>query len=277
MVKGAVSVFNKTTTRILEIEAMYANGDFMPSRKSTEILLALLVYVCGTVVGTIGMNTMKFAMDRTAQAIRSKAARRSSVPSATELGAVDDVLDDDAGYADFRRRASPGDPTQASNSSSPHPVNPGVPVMSRSAALRAVDWALLKAHAVQLAWSLVATVRGVPPLWWVGLGAFLSGQLVLLPTFAYAKQSLLCSLGSVCFPVNLLFVSIVLRTRPPCLSWAAVCLIVAGDVMVVSSSSSHAVPPPASLHAMQSLWTLRANAPNVVYVCAKALLCAAKC
>ena len=271
---------NRTASRILELKAMYASGDFMPSRKSTEILLALLVYVVGTVVGTIGMNVMKWALDRTAKkASGARAARRSSVPSAAELGASDDApdgaSDDETEDVDFRRRASPGTPTRGSDRLRGPVINPGVPLQSRLAARGAVDWALLSAHAVQRARLLAATIRGFPPLWWVGLGAFLSGQLVLLPTFAYAKQSLLCSLGSVCFPVNLLFVSIVLRTRPPCLSWGAVCLIVAGDVMVVSSSSSHAVSPPASLHAMQSLWTLNANAPNVVYVCAKALLCAA--
>ena len=272
---------NSTLPPLQLLDRIKSASEFMPSRESTEMLIALIVYICGTVVGTVGMNVMKLALDRAAaaNAKRGMGAMREEA-EAVHSGEEDLQGLDGAGEDSYTGEDGSDAVRRVVVVSGRGSVDRYLQVGEKSPGKRGLDSPLpvrpvsLKSRALSLVAGLVRTVRAFPPLWWFGLVAFLGGQLSLLPTFAYAKQSLLCSLGSVCFPVNLLFVAICLRTQPPIMSWIGVCLIVSGDVLIVSSSSHQAASPPRTIAAMESLWTLEENASNVVYVGAKIIAAA---
>ena len=219
--------------------------------------IAIALYLFGSFLAAMGINSMKLALDRDEEA---RAAGKTE-PLLSDGSSASDSTSGGGGYGTLE---SGGD-EELLGGSAPV-VKPSafeaakatvrvalLPRRDRCRCCCASAYDCLDAQAGAVLDVVMWLLRLFPMLWYVGLGSLLMGQVFVFPSFSLANQSVLCTLGSVQFPLNLLFVVIVLKARPPIISWIGVVLIVVGDSLVVGFSKNKDVE--LGVDELQALWT----------------------
>ena len=240
---------------------------------------AIGLYLIGSFLAAMGINTMKYAMD-TDEAVKAAKASEGAPLLGSSQGAAES--DESSGFAatsDTYSALEANDDSVLGASKN----NGSASVVDAPRGMEKLKTDLAKALTPRrdrcrcccdCAYSALGPTAGAvldivmwparlfPLLWYVGIASLLLGQVFVFPSFALANQSVLCTLGSVQFPLNLLFVVVVLKARPPLLSWIGVGLIVIGDSLVVGFSKNS--DKELNVEALQSLWT--DNAENQIYL-----------
>ena len=162
---------NSTLPPLQLLDRIKSASEFMPSRESTEMLIALIVYICGTVVGTVGMNVMKLALDRAAaaNAKRGMGAMREEA-EAVHSGEEDLQGLDGAGEDSYTGEDGSDAVRRVVVVSGRGSVDRYLQVGEKSLGKRGLGSPLpvrpvsLKSRALSLVAGLVRTVRAFPPL-----------------------------------------------------------------------------------------------------------------
>ena len=174
--------------------------------------IAIALYLFGSFLAAMGINSMKLALDRDEEA---RAAGKTE-PLLSDGSSASDSTSGGGGYGTLE---SGGD-EELLGGSAPV-VKPSafeaakatvrvalLPRRDRCRCCCASAYDCLDAQAGAVLDVVMWLLRLFPMLWYVGLGSLLMGQVFVFPSFSLANQSVLCTLGSVQFPLNLLFVII---------------------------------------------------------------------
>lgn len=241
---------------------------------------AIGLYLVGSFLAAMGINTMKYAMDKDEAAEAARASEGAPLLGSSKDAAERDESSGFAATSDSSYSALEANDDSVLGASKTTGSAPVVEALSGMEKVKADLAEAMKPRrdrcrcCCDCAYGVLGPTAGAaldiamwparlfPLLWYVGIAGLLLGQVFVFPSFALANQSVLCTLGSVQFPLNLLFVVVVLKARPPLLSWIGVGLIVIGDSLVVGFSKNS--DKELDVGALQNLWT--DNAENQIYL-----------